>query len=265
MNVAIFGGTFDPVHRGHLAVARAAAERFNLKTVHFVPAYIPPHKQLQPITSFGHRYTMIALATAGDPRFVPSLLESPDVIQRSGADASYSIDTLRRLRYRLKKKDRLFFIIGMDAFAEIGKWRNPVDLLRECEFIIANRPGYSLADVAKALPKELRLPQDAIRPFLKQEAEGTLVVKGSTIHLLADVNESVSSTSIRAAAEKNSSSLNRLVGDAVADYIRKLHLYKPVDAVQDGANGEAKDRKGLHVVGGRKHQQEDNESPAKTE
>jgi nicotinate-nucleotide adenylyltransferase len=251
MNVALFGGTFDPVHRGHLAVARAAAEKFDLKVVHFVPAYIPPHKQQQPITSFGHRYTMLALATYGDDRFVPSLLESPDVIQRSRMDASYSIDTVLRLLQRLKKNDRLFFILGMDAFADIAKWRKPVELLRSCEFVVANRPGFSLADVAKALPKELRPPADAIRPFLKKEAHGTLVIKGATIHLLADVHEPVSSTQIRQAVAKRGRSLEKLVGEPVADYIRKLHLYKPGEAVQPGT--APPDRKGLYVVGGREH------------
>lgn len=251
MNIGLFGGTFDPIHRGHLAVARAAAERFDLKLIHFVPAYIPPHKLRQPITSFGHRYTMIALATAGDPRFVPSLLESPDVIQRSGADASYSLDTVHRLKERLKRSDKLYFLIGMDAFADIAKWRKPVELLREVEFVVANRPGFSLADVAKALPPELRPPEDAIRPYLQQQAKGTLVIGGATIHLLEDVNESVSSTEIRQANGKRGPKLEALVGDAVADYIRKLHLYKPAEPVQDGAG--RKDRKGLHVVGGRDH------------
>jgi nicotinate-nucleotide adenylyltransferase len=251
MNVGIFGGTFDPVHTGHIAVARAAAERFDLKLIHFVPAYIPPHKQQLPITSFGHRYTMIALATAGDARFVPSLLESPDVIQRSGADASYTVDTVRRLQERLKKSDRLFFIMGMDAFADIAKWHKPVELLQSCEFIVANRPGHSLADVAIALPPELRPPKDAIRPFLQREAQGTLVIKGATIHLLTEVNEAISSTRIRNAVAKKGQALEKLVGDGVADYIRKLHLYKPGEPVQHGTS--AKDRKGLHVVGGREH------------
>lgn len=251
MNVAIFGGTFDPIHVGHIAVAKAAAEKFHLHTVYFVPAYIPPHKQKQPITSFGHRYTMVSLATAGEARFVPSLLESPETIQRSGADASYTVDTIRRMKERLKKSDKLYFLIGMDAFADIAKWRKPAELLRECEFVVANRPGYSLADVATALPKELRPPDDAIRPFLKKEAKGTLVIKGATVHLLEDVNEPVSSTQIRQAAGKRGHSLEHLVGDAVADYIRKVHLYKPAEPVQDGSGG--KDRKGLHVVGGREH------------
>jgi nicotinate-nucleotide adenylyltransferase len=262
MNVAIFGGTFDPVHRGHLAVARAAAEKFALDFIYFVPAYIPPHKQKQPITSFGHRYTMLALATAGDARFVPSLLESPDVIQSSGADASYTIDTVRRIRQRLRKKDRLFFILGMDAFADISKWRNPVDLLRECEFIVANRPGHSLADVARALPKELRPPADAIRPFLKKEAQGTLVIKGATIHLLKDVAESVSSTKIRQAVGKQADNLGDLVGEAVADYIRKLRLYRAGEMVEEGSHKEA--RGGLHLVGGSK-QKDEGMPPAKSE
>jgi nicotinate-nucleotide adenylyltransferase len=257
MNVAIFGGTFDPIHRGHIAVAEAAAQRFQLGTIHFVPAYIPPHKMKLPITSFGHRYTMVSLATAGCPNFLPSLLESPDVIQRSHAEASYSIDTVRRMKQRLKKNEKLYFIVGMDAFMDIAKWRKPADLLRECDFIVANRPGYSLADVAKALPADLRPPADAIRPFLKKEAHGTLVIKGATIHLLADVSENVSSTKIRLAASKRGRGLEHLVGDAVADYIRKLHLYKAAEPVQDGSGGS--DRKGLHVVGGREHK--DDETP----
>jgi nicotinate-nucleotide adenylyltransferase len=254
MNIALFGGTFDPIHRGHLAVAEAATKRFTLGAVHFVPAYIPPHKMKVPITSFGHRYTMVSLATAGCPSFLPSLLESPDVIQRSHAAASFTIDTVRRVKQRLKKNDKLYFILGMDAFMDIAKWRKPAELLRECDFIVANRPGYSLADVAKALPAELRPPEDAIRPFLKKEAQGTLVIQGATIHLLQDVSENVSSTKIRQAASKRGRGLEHLVGDAVADYIRKLHLYKAAEPVQDGS--DSFDRKGLHVVGGREHKDE---------
>ena len=156
MNVAIFGGTFDPVHRGHVAVARAASERFKLGRIYFVPADIPPHKQKQPLTPYYHRFAMLALALAGEKNFVPSLLEAPEVIQAEGALASYSIDTVRRFKLGLKKSDKLFFLIGIDAFMDIAKWRSPVELLRECEFIVASRPGYSLADVARALPEELR-------------------------------------------------------------------------------------------------------------
>ncbi|ABF39026.1 nicotinate-nucleotide adenylyltransferase [Candidatus Koribacter versatilis Ellin345] len=257
MNVALFGGTYDPIHLGHLAVARAAAERFNLKQIHFVPAYIPPHKQKQAISSFGHRYTMISLATAGDPRFIPSLLESPDAIQRSGLDASYSFDTVRRMKSRLKKGDKLYFLIGMDAFADIAKWRNPVEVLRECEFIVANRPGYSLADVVKSLPKELQPTAEGTRPIEREKPRGALKLEGATIHLLEDVNEPVSSTEIRLAVGKRGQALELLVGDAVADYIRKLYLYKPTEPVQDEAGKQKsglKDRGGLHVVGGREHQ-----------
>ena len=78
MNIALFGGTFDPIHRGHVVVARAAAEKFELKQVWFVPADIPPHKQKAPLTSFYHRYAMVSLALAGEKDFVPSLLEAPD-------------------------------------------------------------------------------------------------------------------------------------------------------------------------------------------
>ncbi len=252
MNVALFGGTFDPIHRGHLAIARAAAERFKLGRIYFVPADIPPHKQKQPLTPYYHRFAMIALALAGEKNFVPSLLEVPEVIQAEGKLASYSIDTVRRFKQTPKKSDRLFFLIGIDAFMDIGKWRSPVELLKECEFIVASRPGFSLADVARALPEEMRPEAHVANIFRTQHARGELVLSGTTIHFLDDVKEPVSATKIRAAAAKKRS-VAAMTGDAVADYIRKENLYRP--EAQQLPNQEPKAAKppGLHIVGGREH------------
>ncbi len=135
MNIGYFGGSFDPIHSGHLAVARAAADACRLDRVLFVPTDAPPHKRRRPLTAFIHRYAMVALALAEarDQRFVPSLLEAPD----SGKKFHYSIDTIRALRRQLKKDDRLFFLIGIDAFAEIAQWRQPEKLLRACEFVVS--------------------------------------------------------------------------------------------------------------------------------
>ncbi len=173
MNIGLFGGSFDPIHHGHLALARAAKERCDLSRIYFVPANVPPHKQKQPLASYFHRYAMVVLATVGEKAFVPSLLEAPGSPPRCTAGksrspdpaANYSIDTVRRLKQSLKKIDKLFFLIGMDAFADIAKWREPEALLRECEFIVASRPGYSLADVANALPEKLRPARAVSQPF----------------------------------------------------------------------------------------------------
>ena len=226
MKIALFGGTFDPVHRGHLAVARAAAERFDLDLIHFVPADVPPHKLERPLTAFDHRFAMLALATAGDRRFVPSLLEA------NSGQPNYSIVTVRRLKHTLKRSDQLYFLIGMDAFKEIGTWRQPVDLLAECEFIVASRPGYSLADVGRALPEDIRPSATVLRAFRKQQAGGAIVLPGATIHLLTNVHERVSSTQIRAAANKGLKQLERFVPKPVAEYIKKERLYVPVVQAQ---------------------------------
>src|SRR5882757_55101 len=206
MNIAIFGGTFDPIHNGHIALARAAQERFELGRIYFVPAHTPPHKSHAPLANFHQRYAMVVLATMQDKTFVPSLLEAPDVVgaQVSGkgkqvVSANYSIDTIRRLKQTLKKADRLSFLIGVDAFKDIAKWHEAEALLRECEFIVASRPGYSLADVANSLPEKIRPSAAATKPFAKQAAKGDLVLAGATIRLLDDVNQPVSSTAIRSA------------------------------------------------------------------
>jgi nicotinate-nucleotide adenylyltransferase len=222
MNIALFGGTFDPIHLGHMAVARAAQQRFQLGRVYFVPAYVPPHKLRQPITSFEHRYAMVALATAGEKSFVASLLESPEQDCR---DANYTIDTVRRFKKTLGKSDRLFFLIGIDAFLDIAKWREAEALLKETEFIVVSRPGFSLAEVGAALPEGLRPSQEVARAMRRQPAVGDIVLPGATIHLLKGVAEKVSATQIRNAAGKGRP-LDQLVGPQVAEYIRKQGLYR---------------------------------------
>jgi len=267
MNVGFFGGSFDPIHRGHLALARAAAERYGLRQVLFVTAGVPPHKQKHPLTPFLHRYAMVALATQDEKRFVPSLLEAPQTevkgqraevrsraprvgteraaevighrpgkgatdlardasnMRSAGPKVNYTIDTVRRVKAGLKKGDRLFLLMGIDAFRDIAKWREARALLGECEFVVASRPGYSLRDVAEALPEELRPPEAVTRPFHKQPASGDLVLPGVTLHLLEGVQQNVSATVIREAAVQGKS-LARWVDARVAEYIKKMGLYR---------------------------------------
>lgn len=233
MNIGLFGGSFDPIHRGHISLAQAAARRYSLRQVLFVPGNVPPHKQKQPITAFVHRYAMVALATQDDKQFVPSLLEAPVELQVSGRgraplpheQVNYSIDTVQRLKTSLRKSDRIFFLIGVDAFRDIAKWREAQALLAECDFVVASRPGYSLRDVAEALPESLRPPSSVTRPFHKQPATGDLVLPGVTLHLLEGVHQNVSATAIRAAAAKGKP-LARWLDPRVAAYVKKTGLYR---------------------------------------
>ena len=170
MNVAIFGGTFDPVHRGHIAVARAAQRACKLDRIYFVPADVPPHKQRQPITPFEHRYAMLALALRRHKQFVPSLIESSRQPGAGRRRPNYSIDTVRRFKKSLAKSDRLFFIVGIDMFLTIATWHKPHELRREVDFIVVSRPGY-------------RIPQQR-----KMDTR---------IHWVTNVEEDVSSSSVR--------------------------------------------------------------------
>ena len=133
MNLAIFGGTFDPIHRAHVAIAREAADRFQLDRVLFVPAANPPWKGSG--TPYEHRLRMAELACQVDPRLEASRLEE-------GLGKSYTIDTIERAQ-RQHPGARMFFIIGTDAFAEIEKWRRAADLLCAVDFIVVARPGHA--------------------------------------------------------------------------------------------------------------------------
>jgi nicotinate-nucleotide adenylyltransferase len=233
MNIGLFGGTFDPIHKGHLALALAAQERCGLGRIYFVPTNVPPHKASQPVASYFHRYAMTALATQIQKTFLPSLLEAPgefilhDKKSTRGSVASapnYSIDTIRRLKQSLKKSDRVFFLIGVDAFRDIAKWREAESLFVECAFIVASRPGFSLADVATALPEKLRPRAAATEPFARQPAKGDLVLPGVTLHLLDDVNQKISATEVREAV-RTKRPIRRLVPESVEEYIKKEGLY----------------------------------------
>jgi nicotinate-nucleotide adenylyltransferase len=233
MNIGVFGGTFDPIHKGHLALAQSARERCNLGLVHFVTANLSPQKSAQPQASYFHRYTMTALATQGEKGFVPSLLEAPGEFvlhdkkaarANLAAAPSYTIDTVRKLKASLKKIDKLFFLIGIDAFKDVAGWRESEALFTECEFIVASRPGYSLADVANALPEKLRPRAEVTKPFARQAASGDLVLAGVTIHLLDDVNQNISATAVRAAVASKKP-IRKFVPESVEEYIKKEGLY----------------------------------------
>ena len=233
MNIGLFGGTFDPIHKGHLTLAAAARERCQLGRVYLVPTNVPPHKTAQPMASFFHHYAMTILTTQDKKAFIPSLLEAPAefVLQdKKGARGSvastpnYSIDTIRKLKRELKKIDRLFFLIGIDAFKDIAKWRESEALFPECEFIVASRPGYSLADVATALPEKLRPRTEVTKPFAKQPAKGDLVLPGVALHLLDDVNQNISATAIRRAIAAKKP-IRKFVPESVEEYIKKEGLY----------------------------------------
>jgi nicotinate-nucleotide adenylyltransferase len=134
LKLVLFGGTFDPVHNAHLAVARAAADRFSLDRVLFVPAAHPPHKRGVTHAPYSDRLRMIELAIAGDPRFEASRLEE-------FTERSYSIDTIERVQSSLAADDELHFLIGADAFAEVRTWHRWRDVARAVRFIVVSRPG----------------------------------------------------------------------------------------------------------------------------
>jgi nicotinate-nucleotide adenylyltransferase len=136
MRLALFGGTFDPIHKAHLAIARSAADHFHLDRVLFVPAAHPPHKAGVTHAPYEDRVRMAELACAGEPRFEVSRLEE-------ATERSYSIDTIEKLRARLAPRDELFFIIGADAFAEIRTWHRWRDVAAAVRFLVVSRPGHA--------------------------------------------------------------------------------------------------------------------------
>jgi nicotinate-nucleotide adenylyltransferase len=131
---ALFGGTFDPIHIGHLRIANEALKAFSLDRVLFVPAGVPPHKVSLPLTPYEERFQMVEIACKPYPSFAASRLEA-------GSETSYTIDTLARARQDLPPGEQLFFLIGADAFAEVRTWNRWREVVRAVGFLVVSRPG----------------------------------------------------------------------------------------------------------------------------
>ncbi|MFL6353063.1 MAG: nicotinate-nucleotide adenylyltransferase [Bryobacteraceae bacterium] len=133
--VCLFGGTFDPIHKAHLRLAEEAMSRFSLDQVLFIAARNPPHKDPTSLTLYQDRFRMVEIACTPYPAFMASRLEA-------GNARSYTVDTLERFRKELRTNDRLFFLIGSDAFDELETWKRWQDVVNLTEFIVVTRPNH---------------------------------------------------------------------------------------------------------------------------
>jgi nicotinate-nucleotide adenylyltransferase len=215
VNIAIFGGTFDPIHAGHLRAARAAARRFELDPVLFVPCGVPPHKVGGNLAPFPHRFAMVALAAQGEPAFVPSLLEAP----KPDRSPNYSVETAQAVRRMLGSRDRLYFILGLDSFLDLPNWKDYERLCELADFIVASRPGFG----SRRLMASIRNGHAG----KVQTGEGSrlLLPGGAGVHVLSGVRAAIASREIRSAARAGRS-LVGLVPPLVEEYIQKEELYR---------------------------------------
>ncbi len=189
MRIGILGGTFNPIHIGHLILAEEALSKLCLDKVIFVPTFIPPHKSEEELIDANHRYRMIELAIKDNPAFEVSDIE----LRRKGK--SYSVDTLKQFKKRFGKFTKLFFITGSDSLGELFSWKDINDIFKLSQFVVANRPGYPF----KELPKH------------------------AEIVLITPIE--VSSSEIRKRIREDLS-IKYLVPDSVRNYINKKRLYK---------------------------------------
>jgi nicotinate-nucleotide adenylyltransferase len=212
---AIYGGTFDPVHKGHVAVARTVLQLFELDQVLFVPACMPPHKRNTNVTSPFHRFAMLSLATEDDEqlRISTSDLDVPE--------EPYAVETVARIRGEVGNETELFFLMGADSWLEITSWHDWRRLLELCHFIVMTRPGYELDSTALA---NMPIPVVNVRGVGCGQGEQ---MKQPHAFITDAVMMDISASAIRATARAGESQkLREMVPDAVANYIEKYALYR---------------------------------------
>lgn len=198
--IGIMGGTFNPIHRGHLALAKAAKEQYALDRIIFIPAGNPPHKASREVIDKEHRLKMVKMAIRGLKDFSSSRIE----LDRPGY--SYAIDTFTALKRKYGKTAKLFYILGLDSINEILDWKKPLELFKLCEFIVGARPGTKIRTFRRLVKF----------PPLQKEVD--------KIHLM-ELKEDISASEIRAKL-KTGKPVSQVVPKVVEDYIRKKGLYK---------------------------------------
>lgn len=218
--IALFGGSFDPIHSGHIAVARAADRRFHFDEIHFILCGRPPHKHRHDLALFAHRFAMLGLACADHPHFIPSLAEAGSDF--TGRRVFYSIDTVRHFRSLYNHRgDKLFFILGADSFLKIATWHEYEALLHTCDFVVASRPGFRMDALRLVIPPELLGRPKSVEPHDPHSIQ----LRRTTVHLLDTVSSHVSATEVRKRLDRGQS-IHGLVPLRVEEYISKQALYR---------------------------------------
>jgi nicotinate-nucleotide adenylyltransferase len=211
--LGIVGGTFNPIHMGHLRSAQEVCEALNLERIIFMVSAVPPHKAPVQIIQAAHRYEMVRRAVKGNPNFDASDLE----IKREGK--SYTIDTLSYFRNRLGAGADIFFILGLDAFSEIGSWHDYRHLFDLAHFVVTDRPTRQNKEPEFCLPAE-------IATLFSRDRDGTLVHGSGTRLLYHNITAmDISATHIRGLVGRNKS-IRYLVPPAVDRYIHEKGLYR---------------------------------------
>ena len=218
MRLGLLGGSFNPVHNGHLTIARQTREALGLDQILFIPTSHPPHKQNGDLAPTQDRYEMVRLAIASDPAFAISDVE----IRRPGK--SYSIDTIRLLQHEYGTHTQLFFLIGLDAFLEFSSWREPLALLALCPFIVLSRPGLSFRSLSTVallppIPQSSLVDLDAGRISQLEVPLGT-----QSLTCLRLPPCAISASDIRARIRRRLPVAN-LLPPLVESYILQHHLY----------------------------------------
>jgi nicotinate-nucleotide adenylyltransferase len=213
--IGLFGGTFDPIHCGHIRAAGEVLKRFSLDKVLFIPSFIPPHKGRTGIAPACDRLRMVELACREEPRFAASSIEV------DAGEKSYSIITLEKVK-RIYPGAWTFFVLGVDAFLEIETWRDHERVLEECLFIVMTRPGYRLEQADRVLGG---LCGEKVHHVSKSEKIGEDLFGARRIFFLPIPALDISSTEVRRRI-KTGETINGLVPEAVGDYIRSHYLYR---------------------------------------
>jgi len=214
MKIGLFGGTFDPIHWGHLRSAEEVREAFSLDRVLFVPASNPPHKKRAPTTSAEDRFEMVRLAIAKNPGFAASKVE----LSRPGK--SYSIDTIRHFVRRRSQRNSVYFILGLDAFREIGSWKDFRDIFPLCHLIVTSRPGLASSLSLSGMPVAVRrlFCYDSRKKAYRHES-------GTYLFFLKLTDIAISASEIRNRLQEGKS-IRYLVPLEVETYIKKRGLYR---------------------------------------
>ncbi len=208
--IGIFGGTFDPVHKGHITVAEEFARSLDLETVYLIPAAVPPHRPDPPVASPRDRLEMLSLAVAGNPVLEVSELE----LQRKGV--SYTLDTIRDLREDIGERE-FFLALGADAFSEISTWHRPDEVMAAVNMVVLTRPGFEI-DLIGSLPGK-------IHSRYTPETGGFRHSSGTRLFSLSVSAVDISASGIKKLISEGKS-FHDLVPDSVYDYIASSGLYK---------------------------------------